>query len=179
MFSLSKKQYYVIISTFLLVIFLTAVNLRVSLRKGRDAQRKLDVRNISRLLENFREENSYFPESMDGKIRGCETGQIDEFGDPIFRACNWGNDNFAGVPLPSDPHSNLGVSYYYLSSGTHYQIYAALEGTTEAEYDPRIITRNLYCGNKICDFGLGYKETPLDKSIEEYEKDIEKVNGDL
>ena len=172
-FSLTSRQYRVIGVCFLFVIALTVINLRISLRKSRDAQRKQDVRNISDYLNNFREEYAYFPQSQDGNILGCESGQVDEFGNPIFRLCRWGNDQLVGSPLPTDPQEAHGTQYYYLSSGTHYQVYSALESNNEPEYSGSIVKRNLKCGAKVCNFGLGYKETPLDKSIEEYENELD------
>jgi len=175
-FSLSKNQYTAIVITLIVVVAFTVLNLRISLRRSRDVQRKQDVRNITDLLNNFREEHAYFPLSDEGKIVGCDTGLVDKFDYPIFRSCEWGNDNFVGSPLPEDPQGGRGVRYYYLSSGAYYQVYASLEGSLEAEYDPKIVARNILCGNKICNFGLAWRETPLDKSIDEYENELRKTD---
>jgi general secretion pathway protein G len=69
--------------------------------------------------------------------------------------------------IPPDPHSKSGTTYVYLSDGNRYQIFAALEGADEAEYDAKIAARGIMCGNKICNMGLS-NNVPLYMTIEEY-----------
>jgi hypothetical protein len=52
-----------------------------------------------------------------------------------------------------------------------------LESKEEAEYNEAINKRNLSCGNSICNFGLASGDTPLTKTIEEYEYEL-KVERD-
>ncbi|MGB6838984.1 MAG: hypothetical protein WBD86_00975 [Microgenomates group bacterium] len=145
-----------------LIIVLSLFNFRISLRRARDAQRKGDIREYSRFLGRFQNEYGFIPTSLDGKIVTCDI-KFDEKGDPIFSPCEWD---------PSDPHDSKGAKYYYLSNSKRYQIFACLEGKSEAEYDLKIEARNLPCGARICNFGLSSGNTPLDKSIEEYENEL-------
>lgn len=165
------------------LLFFMLFNFSISERKARDSQRKQDVRDIANALEAYRDDFGSFPASDNGKIVGCDTGKKDNLGMPILRACNWGEDFFGNSVdtkarkylerIPVDPRNSQGMSYYYLSDGRFFQLFAALEGEDEAEYDRVIIARNLVCGNKICNFGLASSHTPLDKSIEEYENEID------
>lgn len=165
------------------LLFFMLFNFSISERKARDSQRKQDVRDIANALEAYRDDFGSFPASDNGKIVGCDTGKKDNLGMPILRACNWGEDFFGNSVdtkvrkylerIPVDPRNSQGMSYYYLSDGRFFQLFASLEGEDEAEYDRVIIARNLVCGNKICNFGLASSHTPLDKSIEEYENEID------
>lgn len=157
-------------------------NFSISERKARDAQRKQDVRDITNALESYKNDTGNYPASDNGKIVGCDSGKKDNLGFPILRACKWGEESLGNpykpdeakyLPrIPVDPKNSQGISYYYLTDGKFYQVYASLEGHDEAEYDPKIVARNLNCGNQICNFGLASNHTPLDKSLEEYENEI-------
>ncbi len=174
----------------LIAVFLVfSVNLRVSIRRARDAQRKSDVRSISDSLNKYQNDFGFFPLSEGGKIVACR-GEINSTtGTYEFKACEWAIDSLIDISDPSylpylskipyDPDKDKGASYYYLSNGKKYQIYAALEGRDEAEYDLKIEARKLSCGIKICNFGLASGALPLDKSIEEYENEMEKKNQEL
>lgn len=98
--------------------------------------------------------------------------------------CDWGKDSFTNLItgkvyisiLPQDPDYKEGAAYLYLSDGDRYQIYAAMEGADEPEVNPKIIARDLMCGNKICNIGRSYN-VPIDISIEAYNKLLmEKAN---
>lgn len=147
-------------------------NFSISERKARDASRKQDVRDIANAVEHYRDDFSAYPLSQDGQIVGCDSGKKDEKGVTILRSCEWGQESLDGVKLPIDPRHGQGHRYYYLSDGFAFQVYAALEGSDEAEYDVKIVARNLPCGDNICNFGLASSHTPLDKSLEEYENEV-------
>lgn len=161
--------------TVILVIILGFMlfNFGIAERKARDAERKDDVRSISNALKTYHDDFGSYPLSQDGKIVGCDSGKKDAKGKIILRGCEWGQDSLDGVKLAIDPRHGQGHHYYYLSDGRYYQVYAALEGKDEAEYDPKIIARNLPCGDFICNFGLSSGLTPLDKSLQEYENEID------
>lgn len=165
----TKKEWLGIGAILFGLFFFMLLNFSVSERKARDAQRKQDVRDIANALESYKDKNGGYPLPLNGKIVGCDSGKKDERGIVILRACDWGLDAFNGARLLVDPGNSSGISYYYLSDGRFFQLYAALEGSEEAEYDKKIIARNLPCGKLICNFGLGSSHTPLDKSIQEYE----------
>ena len=160
-------------------------NLKLSLRRGRDMQRKNDIRMVSDSLVRYASDFDAFPLSSEGKVVACkgpETKKDKKGKITGLVPCQWGKDALADIfdpgsapyieALPSDPLGEKGVSYAYFSDGKLFQIYASLEGTEEAEFDQKIVARGLACGTEICNFGLGYGATPLDKSIEEYENEL-------
>ena len=75
--------------------------------------------------------------------------------------------------LQIEPQNKEGISYVYLSNRKRFQILASLEGDGEDEYDPRIEVRAINCGVRICNFGRSSGTTPLDRSIEKYENELE------
>ncbi len=183
--SMSRKRYFgfsakegmgvvVILSAMFVMI---AVNMRVSLRKARDVQRKSDVRAIYDALIAFRDDTGKFPFSTEeGKIVACGN-EVDEKGIPVYRACEWYGEGFhESMPrLLGDPRQGQGRSYFYLSNGKHFQIFAALESEGEDEYNEEIVSRNLLCGRYVCNFGRSDGKTPLDKSLEDYERELEEA----
>ena len=173
----SKEEFKVVSVIFLTIVVFTVGNFLVAERKGRDAQRKADIGNMETALERFRTDHGSYPESRNGKIVACDSGQKDSQGMIIYEACEWGNSGFP-ERVPSDPLSKRGYSYHYISSIHRYQIYASLEGSSEAQYDELIANRNLFCGEKLCNMGLGSPRTPLDKSLEEYENELQQQNID-
>jgi hypothetical protein len=100
-----------------------------------------------------------------------------------LEACDWGSDPLEDVSdlsypaymqtLPKDPQTLGGISYLYLSNLNRFQIYSYLEGGKDEDgYDTGIVGRGLDCGGKVCSFGKSFFDTPLDRSIEEYEKEL-------
>lgn len=179
----TKKEFMGVGLILLTILGFMVFNFRVSERKARDVQRKQDVRDIVTALDSYRNDIGGYPASENGKIVACDSGKKDNLGKVVLRSCDWGMDSFVDVAglkgarymerIPVDPKNSEGVRYYYVSDGRFFQLYAALESSAEAEYDPAIVARNLVCGNKTCNFGLGSGRTPLDKSIEEYENEID------
>lgn len=175
-----SKQELVVVGIILAVIgAATSANLSVALRRERDNQRKNDLWTIYDGLVAYQKATASFPQSFEGKIVAC-FGGIDEFGIPQAVACDWHADGLKNIftgevyleNLPTDPQHNSGARYHYISNGRYFQIYAALEGADEDEYNEAIVARNIMCGNRVCNFGRGFMETPLDKSIEEYENEL-------
>jgi hypothetical protein len=197
----TKKELFRVFLIFAVVFAVTGVNLRASLRRARDAQRKGDLGQISNVLGKFFNDYGFFPPSEDGKIKMCKGDNFDSviqevkekkpFDRELFfsglRSCEWGKDGIEDIldpisppyikVLPSDPKQDEGISYYYLSNAARFQVYAYLEGgKDETGYDAGIVARNLPCGIKICSFGKSYG-VPVDKSIEYYEKELLESTG--
>lgn len=180
------------------ILLLSLINFRVSLRRARDAQRKGDMRAISDALEKYQDDFGFFPlATNDGKIRACGVGGPEtatefngEENDFNLREylenlspCEWGVDALRDLSdatyppyletIPSDPKANSGFSYAYFSNSNRYQLYTYLEGKDdEAEYNQGIVGRAVACGTQTCSFGLSFGQTPLDKSIEDYELEL-------
>lgn len=180
----------------LIIVLLTLSNLRVSLRRARDSQRKADINAIVDALDKYQKDFGFFPPSTeDGKIKACKS---DDFG-PIpesvpegdrksyflsmLRGCDWGKDGLKDINddsyppylaiIPSDPKAGQGYSYLYISDMDRFQLFAYLEGRkSEVGFRQGIVDRNLNCGINICNYGKAYGDTPLEKSIQEYENEL-------
>ena len=175
----------------LALVIVSYPNFQISLRRARDAQRKNDIGILANGLAKFADDFGSYPlSSPDGKILACNP-LISQVGKQVkvdFDPCEWGKDAL-GDPfgnttssyianLPFDPKASEGLAYFYISNGKRFQIYAHLEGKDEAENDPKIAFRNIICGNKICNFGRASGDTPLDKSLEEYENELLKEKNE-
>ncbi len=187
-FRFKKKEILVLIAIVGILLLATYANLVTALRRRRDAQRRADLGAIADALFRYQEDFGFFPSSSSkGEIMACQPG-VDslevvknEEGQPIFGPCRWGWDGLKDIydpsfppylpRLPTDPKHSDGVRYFYISTGSHYQLYAALEGSEEG-YEEGILKRGLACGTRICNFGVTHGQTPLDKSLEEYENEL-------
>ncbi len=195
----SKKELAGVAAILLAIALATGVNLRLALRRSRDVQRRADLGAVSNALHSFFDDFGFFPPAEDGKIKACKGANFDiilaevtsqeQFDrDKFFEAlvpCQWGDDSLDDLGLfgsetkiylksiPIDPKKNEGRDYVYLSNTKRFQIYSCLEGENSEEgYDLEIVDRDLMCGHEICSFGKTYTNTPLDRSIEEYELEL-------
>lgn len=176
------------VSIILFFIFIACFfNFRISIRRARDNTRKNDFNALVTTLQKYQSAFGEFPLSSDnGKILACK-GDNTVFDKKLdkwinLRECEWAKDSLADFSdpryppdetfLPADPYKEKGLNYIYLSNGSRYQLLAHLEGKDEAEYDVKIEARGISCGNDLCNYGIGFSSTPLDKSIEEYENEI-------
>lgn len=178
----TKEETLVVGTILLFITLVTLYNLRISLRRARDAQRKSDMGQIAGALAKYREDFGFLPlSSTDHKILACEP--VKQEGLIVkFSPCEWGKDKIVDLndpnyppyinSLPLDPQTGQGSYYVYLSNAKRFQILASLEGKDEDEYNPKIEARRISCGVRLCNFGVAYSKTPLDKSIEEYENEI-------
>jgi hypothetical protein len=178
-----SKNEFIGVSAILIFIFVaSALNMRVSLRRARDARREGDISVIFDSLNNYKEINGSYPlASADGRILACigpETKKetVDGHEEVVnWAPCRWGLDGFSNLKtLSKDPQSELGIAYFYKSNGARFQLYSSLEGEDEAEYSAQIANRGWACGSRICNFGKSSPQTPLDKTLEEYENELEK-----
>lgn len=173
----------------ILVILLgiSFINFRGSLTKARDAQRKADTTFIKEKLEEYQSEVGYFPPAgADGRILACKGNstvinlEFKRLENPT--ACKWGEDSlinyFSATPktilekLPIDPQSGGDAKYIYKASASRFQIYASLEATGDAEFNKKIEALKIKCGTKLCNFGRSFGDTPLDKTIQQYENEL-------
>lgn len=192
----TRSELIGVLAIFTIVFLVTFFNMQTAIRRARDSQRRSDLGAISDALNKFQSEYGYFPLAEDGKIKMCKGENFDKvmlemknlgkFDKELFfqglRGCVWGEDTLTDVidPLyepylkniPSDPKTREGTHYIYLANESRYQLYSTLEGEKEEiGYDEGIVKRKLQCGNRICSYGKTYA-APLDKSIEEYEKEL-------
>jgi len=113
---------------------------RTSQTRGRDAQRKSDLRQIAGSVEVYYADYNKYPDSVP-----------------------WGAEFTDGKTIyfkkvPTDPHS---LSYYYRVSadGQKYQIFAHLENSQDKNIDPVITARGWTNCGQVCNFGVSSSNT--------------------
>lgn len=192
----TKEEVKAVVIIFTVLILVSVPNFVTSLLRARNQTRKDDMAHIKSFIEEYHRDFATYPlSSDDGRILACivpgDKVDVDERGRAKANLipCEWGKDEVKDLlpgsakvyakKLPSDPHHDQGVRYVYLSDGDKFQIFAALEGTDDAEYAQNILTRNISCGTEICNLGRGYGCEPhktLAKCEEERLEEIKKQN---
>jgi len=128
-----------------------------SQRKSRDMKRKGDLAGISKALELFYNDNGSYPLGNNGLIAACNNALED---------CDWGTgrmenaDELYMATIPKDPKRNF--EYYYLSDGTHFQLYAKLENMEDAAIlvdDNPTYYSDTDCGDDECNYGISSTNT--------------------
>ncbi len=127
---------------------------RSSQARGRDAERKSDLKQIVSSLELYYADHGKYPVSVSGSIGGCpSTSQS---------ACTWGSGQFTDTKtvyfkvIPKDPLSAYSYYYRIVDAGTYqkFQLFAHLENTK----DPSIILSSPYANNcgsvSSCNFSI-------------------------
>lgn len=152
----TKKQFTFLTTVLIIISSVTVVNLFASYRKSRDNERKNDLGDIVKRIGDYEKRFGSFPlSSEDGKIIGCN-GFQDKLGRWFFKPCEWAENKVNSPffdPLPHDPYVDKGRHFVYRSNGKTFQLYAALEGTYEDEYDKNILARGISCGDVSCNAG--------------------------
>jgi general secretion pathway protein G len=118
--------------------------------RGRDTQRKSDLKQTSNALEIYYNDHGSYPSSQDGKIRGCPS--------TTSTVCDWNNDNVftdgRTIYLKSMAEDPSGGFNYFYEAGTgnlSYSLYAHLENSQDSAIDTGITTS---CGEKLCNFKI-------------------------
>jgi len=182
----TREEFSVVGLILLAVVGASIPNFATSIMRSRDSQRKNDLGNLKNGLASFQSDIGSYPlPSSDGRILACDPiERLSPKGESYieYGPCDWGKDALADElnpsypdyieTLPQDLKAQEGASYLYLSNGSRFQIYAHLEVESDEEYSSQIVARGLLCGNKICNFGRSSGDTPLEKSIEEYENEL-------
>ena len=183
----TKKEFIALVIVILALIGVSTPNFAASIKRARDQVRRDDMGTLQKALSVYFEDFNSFPKSTpDGKIIACKNPgspvTVDNKGRFLIDLipCEWGKDSIIDLTpgggkvylakLPGDPDSDKGVRYVYFSDGNRYQIYTSFEITSQAEYDPVVVARNINCGNRICNVGRGVN-VPIDRSIEQYVKE--------
>lgn len=97
-----------------------------SQKKARDAKRKSELQSMARALELYYNDYGMYPMGSGGSIsNGCGTAFVPS-------ACSWGgvftkDSVIYMAELPSDPNG----TFYYVSDGVSYTLYARLENTDD------------------------------------------------
>ena len=131
--------------------------------RGRDAQRKSDLKQISSALEIYYNDYGEYPGSLNGQILGCPT--------TTATACTWGAGQMKDAntvylkTVPKDSSSTLGYYYRSLSidgiSQQAVQIYAHLENSQDTSAciggscgTHTDLPAGVTCGNLGCNFAI-------------------------
>jgi general secretion pathway protein G len=137
------------------------VSFRSSQMRGRDAQRKSDLKQLSNSLELFYSDYAKYPSEVGGLIQGCPYNPVTGSGGN----CTWGASEFTDgrtIYFKNIPVDASGFSYLYRivdpPLNQKYQLFAFLENTE----DPACIAGNcssppvthLCGGTKICNFAI-------------------------
>jgi len=174
----SRQEILSVIVIFFVLFLVSVPNFTVAWQRSRDVTRKDDLGFMLKALDSFINNSNSFPLGTDaGEIIACfkdgEDPEYDDMGNIInFVPCRWGEGSFLGN-LPNDPQEDKGMTYFYVSNGRRYQIFGSLERTDQDEYDPKVAARKIGCGARICNFGRAYSNTPLDKTLTEYENEMD------
>lgn len=109
---------------------------RSSQLRGRDAQRKSDLKQLANALELFWADYGKYPAASSGKIAACSYNRSTGVGSP----CDWGDttDSFSDTRpvtymniIPKDPSKSLYYWYVVSASGDKFQLFARLENTQD------------------------------------------------
>lgn len=150
------------------LISLVAGNFRYTQIRGRDAQRKSDLKQLSLALELFFNDFGYYPPSTNEKISGCP------YVSGVLNSCDWGEkEEFSSrfsrgkvtylSVIPADPSSNNEYIYKLPdSSNKKFQLFARLENIEDQDCmcgdceNPQV---NYQCGSDICNFSITSSNT--------------------
>lgn len=142
------------------LVALVAGNFRTSQMRGRDAQRKSDLKQLSNSLELFYADYGKYPDESIGSIAACPY-------DPALSTgttCAWGSGEFTDgkttyfKAVPIDPSRNYSYLYRIVagSSNQKYQLFARLENSQ----DPEIIVTAYSCGTAgLCNMAITSSNT--------------------
>lgn len=142
-----------------ILVTIISANFRSSQMRGRDAQRKSDIKQLSNSLEIFFSDHGVYPQSNSGNIVACPYRVAGTSTD-----CTWGQSEFTDgnttylKELPTDP---LSQNYYYYvlvseSNNQKYQLFARLENPEDQDcINKNCVNPVSYsCGSSNCNFAI-------------------------
>ncbi len=142
-----------------ILVTLVAGGFRSAQLRGRDAQRKSDLKQISHSLELFYSDYGKYPSDSSGLVLACPYDPVGGSGN----ACQWGASGAAGEftdgkttyfkTVPKDPNSSQRYFYRIVpgSANKKFQIFARLENTQDPSILPSL---NYSCGSGTCNFAV-------------------------
>jgi len=153
-FGFTLVELLVVITILGIIVAIGLVSFRSAQERGRDAQRKSDLKQIASALELYYSDYGKYPDAGAGTILGCPS--------PDSGVCTWGaadksftdNKTLYMKVVPKDP--TKGHSYLYRTVSvnsvpdTGFQLFANLENSQ----DGSIISVNQTCGNISCNFAV-------------------------
>lgn len=161
-----------------ILVTLVGGSFRSSQIRGRDAQRKSDLRQVANALELFYNDFGHYPEAdANGRILACPYDEGTEHG-----ICDWGIGKLVDMyydgesitertvyfkTLPKDILN--GYSYFYRNPGSNnkkFQLFARLENTEDQDCmggDCAVTSPSYLCGTVICNFSITSSNTSYDE----------------
>lgn len=146
------------------LVTLVATGFRTAQMRGRDAQRKSDLKELANSMEVFYSDHGKYPSDSGGKIVACP------YDEASSGTCAWGASEFTDGStvyfkvIPKDPISSL--NYYYRvvpgSNNQKFQLFARLENPKDPDClggdcdNPPI---SISCGSKPCNFSITSSNT--------------------
>lgn len=145
---------------------LIAGGFRTAQMRGRDAQRKSDLKEIATSLALFYSDRGKYPTDAGGLIMGCPynpslgTGTV----------CAWGSGEFTDSntiyfkTLPSDPSNSYTYIYRIVSSSNNqkFQVFARIENPKDQHClggDCESSPVSISCGAKTCNYAVTSSNT--------------------
>jgi general secretion pathway protein G len=121
----------VVVSLIGVLATLVLANLNAARQRGRDAQRKSDLRNIQTALRLYYNDYNKYPDGT-STIYGCGGDGTSE--------CDWGDSFESGIQtymstLPDDPLSDVSYSYQQIDADD-YILTACLENPSDEKGQP-------------------------------------------
>ncbi|MDP1709999.1 MAG: type II secretion system protein, partial [bacterium] len=150
----------IVISIISVLVTVGLVSFRSSQMRGRDVQRKSDLKQIANSLEIFYSDYRKYPASIGGQLSACPYNS----GSASGTACSWGSSEFTDSRniyfkvMPKDP--STGYFYYYRildsPSNQKYQLFARVENTEDKNcINGNCVSPVTYsCGVKTCNFAI-------------------------
>lgn len=137
------------------------VAFRSAQTRGRDAQRKSDLKQMNSALELFYADYQKYPNAVGVAPAACPYTPPN-----TWAACSWGTGEFTDGKtvyfkvLPKDPVSTAAYLYRVDATNQKFQLFAHLENTQ----DPQLITTTQVCGGTTpCNFAItSPNTTPTD-----------------
>lgn len=120
-----------------------------SMAKGRDAQRKAELSAVVKALETYQNDFNRYPLGESGLIMGCGDGTSECVWGEVFKATLRGAEQVYMPVLPVEP--TQGGSYYYVSDGQGFALYATLENPHDKAYQAATYNvEGASCGSNSC-----------------------------
>jgi type II secretion system protein G len=138
-----------------ILVAIVAGNFRSAQLRGRDAQRKSDLKQVAEALELFYADYGKYPAESSTKIASCAYNPATQTGS----ACDWGLEEMTdGKTIyfktqPPDPSDDAYYRYRIVpgSSDQKFQLFARLENTQDQD----LITTAYSCGSVgNCNFAV-------------------------
>ncbi len=122
----------VVVSLIGVLATLVLANLNAARQRGRDAQRKSDLRNIQTALRLYYNDYDKYPANMASNIAGCGVSGTN--------ICIWGDPFESSIQtymstLPNDPLPNAWYSYQQIDADD-YTLTACLENPSDEKGQP-------------------------------------------